>query len=42
MVVSASPGVTTTDHVAGLAVAILVHVAIAVHIRQRLAALSAA
>jgi hypothetical protein len=42
MVVSASPGVTATDHVVGLAVAILVHVAIAVHIRQRLAALSAA
>jgi len=42
MVVSAAPGVTTTDHVVGLAVAILVHVAIAVHIRQRVAALSAA
>jgi len=42
MVVSASPRVTTTDHVVGLAVAILVHVAIAVHIRQRVAALSAA
>ena len=42
MVVSATPGVTTTDHVVGLAVAILIHVAIAAHIRQRMAGLSAA
>src|SRR5262245_22838194 len=42
MVVSAAPGVTATDHVIGLAVAILVHAAIAVHIRQRMAALSSA
>jgi Protein of unknown function with HXXEE motif len=42
MIVSATPGVTTTDHVVGLAVAILIHVAIAAHIRQRMAGLSAA
>jgi hypothetical protein len=42
MVVAAAPGVTAMDHVVGLAVAILIHVAIAVHIRQRMVALSAA
>jgi Protein of unknown function with HXXEE motif len=42
MVVSATPGVTTTDHVVGVAVAILIQVAIVAYIKQRVAALSAA
>jgi uncharacterized protein with HXXEE motif len=42
MVVSATPGVTTTDHVVGLAGAILINVAIIAYLKQRAAALSAA
>jgi hypothetical protein len=41
MVVSATPGVTTTHHVVGLVCAILIQVAIIAYIKQRVAALSA-
>jgi Protein of unknown function with HXXEE motif len=42
MVVSAAPGVTATDHVVGLAGAILINAAIIAYLKQRAAALSAA
>jgi hypothetical protein len=40
--VARAPGVTTTYHVIGLAVAVLIHVAIVVHVKRRVHALSAA
>jgi hypothetical protein len=42
MVVSATPGVTTTDHLVGFAVAILINATLVAYIKHRAAALSAA
>jgi uncharacterized protein with HXXEE motif len=42
MVVSDTPGVTTTDHLVGLAVAILINATLVAYIKHRAAALSAA
>jgi hypothetical protein len=42
IVVSRAPGVTLTDHAIGLGLAVLVHVAIAVHVKRRAEALAAA
>lgn len=39
--ISGRPGVTPTEHVIGLAVAILIHVAIIVHVKRRAASLPA-
>jgi hypothetical protein len=40
--VRGAPGVTTSYHVIGLAIAVLIHVGILVHIKRRVRALSAA
>jgi hypothetical protein len=40
--VARAPGVTTTYHVIGLAIAVLIHVGILVHVKRRVRALSAA
>ena len=42
VVVSRTPGVTVADHIVGLGLAVLIHAAIAIHVKRRAKALAAA